>query len=294
MESNIVLGYTIDALLQNFNPDRKKIMKKSSFFKLMNLIDIRLKKSGIDIKLPGYWYKYGFYIEPEFLDLTLKKEFQKTYILDNQFVLPPSKISVYKIPYEIRVLIDQEIEGVVRKYRYVKKYGELAKEDSYLLNSPYKFNTIFQDYLKIITRKERPIIPIADKLELLLDSLLSAFPEVDFSDIYDIYLNWDDTSRLIIAHVEERHQMEPINEITNVFWDLYSNGVRIKHHQNLPDEKIVNHWIQIHKENLGSINQKILKIRKKILLENYSSSEKNTEFVKELMKKAYELPSEVH
>ncbi len=60
---NFLLEYAIDSLLKTFNPERKPVMLQFHFFKLMNLLDTRLRKQGVDIELPGYWYKYGFYIE---------------------------------------------------------------------------------------------------------------------------------------------------------------------------------------------------------------------------------------
>ena len=58
-EKNQLLEYTIDTLLNTFNPDRKPIMKKAHFFKMMDIVDTKLLKQGIDIRYPSYWYRYG-------------------------------------------------------------------------------------------------------------------------------------------------------------------------------------------------------------------------------------------
>jgi len=72
---NFLLEYRIDSLLKTFNPYRKPMMKQYHFYKLMNLLDTRLKKQGMDIKLPEYWYKYGFYSEYRFFDAVLSRKF---------------------------------------------------------------------------------------------------------------------------------------------------------------------------------------------------------------------------
>ena len=85
---NFLLEYAIDSLLKTFNQERKPVMKKAHFFKLMNLLDTRLKNQGVDIGLPGYWYKYGFYIEINHLNSVLPREFNKFYMKDDIFIVP--------------------------------------------------------------------------------------------------------------------------------------------------------------------------------------------------------------
>ncbi len=78
---NLLLEYAIDSLLKTFNSQRKPVMPQSTFYKLMNILDTRLRNQGVDIELPGYWYRYGFYIDINFLDIRVSPRFVQKYTL---------------------------------------------------------------------------------------------------------------------------------------------------------------------------------------------------------------------
>jgi hypothetical protein len=56
------------------------------------------------------------------------------------------------------------------------------------INAPYKFISIFQEYIDIVNRTETGFISKKETLETLLDNLFSEFPDKDFSELYDTYL----------------------------------------------------------------------------------------------------------
>ena len=72
----------------------------------MNLLDVELKTQGVDIKLPGYWYKYGFYVDLNFLDIVLPRKFTKNYVLDNTIVPAVHTRKDYKIEPDIKRKVD--------------------------------------------------------------------------------------------------------------------------------------------------------------------------------------------
>lgn len=286
-KSNPLLEYSIDSLLKAFNPERKPVLKNYHFSKLMNLLDTRLKKQGIDIELPGYWYKYGFYIEPRFLDITLPRKFTEFYTLDD-VVVPPLHIKKdHELEEGIKYKIDSTIRDLWKKYGFKRKYGEKAKKDSYESNSPYKFNTIFQDYIEFVNRKETGFVSRNDQLGPVLDDLLNNFPDEIFPELFDMYLEWDDTTRLILDCVPSKKQYSLTIELRDKFWDVFSNGVRIRHHQNIPDESIVDGWKQKYEESIPVFHRELENIREEILSDHYSSSNQNEDTVRELMQCAY-------
>ena len=187
-EKNQLLGYTIDKLLQAFNPDRKPIMNRFHFFKLMNLLDHRLQNQGVNISLPGYWYKYGFYSENRFFDNVLTYPFSNCVIDGN--VYPPVVRTGYeeKVSIKYAGIISKTIRCLYEQYGGKEGYGDLAKEESYFLHSPYKFNTIFQSYL-FITDVRTPHVSESLKNEITkkLDELLPEFPINSFPELASIY-----------------------------------------------------------------------------------------------------------
>ncbi len=287
-KNNPLLEYSIDSLLKAFNPERKPVVKQSHFSKLMNLLDTRLKKQGIDIELPGYWYKYGFYVEPRFLDWILPRKFTEFYIVNNAVAPPMYPKRDYGLKADIKNKIDSTIHSLWQKYRYKEDYGGKAKRDSYEINSPYKFNNIFQDYIDVVKRREKGFVSRKEQLEPLLDDLLNNFPEDDFCELFDLYLEWDDTIRLILDCISSNKQYDLTNDLTDKFWEIFSKGVRIRHHQNIPDETIIDEWNQEYGKSIPAFYKELEDIRQGILSENYESSGENEETVKKLMKCAYE------
>ena len=270
-------------------------MNKAHFFKLMNLLDARLKKQGIDIGLPGYWYKYGFYIEPRFLNAVLPREFSGQYLRDN--CMYPSRLSKdsCKVPQQIKRTIDSVIDNLWKQFGYKPGYGQLAKDESYEANTPHKFNTIFQNYIEIANRREAGFASKKEILEPILDNLLSEFPEKDYPELYDIYLEWDDTTRLILDCVPAgKIQNEAVKALMDLFWETYSKGVRIQHNQNIPIDNLVTEWRKEYETLVPAVYKTIEDIRKNVLLNHYERSDEGDIFVKQLMEKAYEMSIEVY
>jgi hypothetical protein len=286
---NPILEYSIDSLLKAFNTYRKPVLNHSHFSKLMNLLDTRLRKQGIDMELPGYWYKYGFYIEPRFLDSALPRKFTEYYTLDDTVVPPMHPKRDYGLKADIKKTIDSIVRYLWKQYGYKSDYGKKVKSDSYQINSPYDFNTIFQDYIDVVNRKERGFGSRKDQLESLLDDLLNNFPEDDFPELFDLYLEWDDTVRLILDCISSEKQYSLIVDLRDKFWDVFSEGVRIIHHQNIPDEKsIIDEWERKYEQSIPAFYHELEDLREEILSDNYEFSDKNEDTVKKLLKCAYE------
>lgn len=292
---NFLLEYAVDSLLKTFNPQRKPIMPQSTFFKLMNLLDTRLRKQGVDIELPGYWYRYGFYIDINFLDIVLQKEFRKFYMIDDSHVVPPMHPrKKYEIAEQIRRKIDSTIRWLWEQYGYKSNYGAKAKKESYAISAPYGFNTTFQEYIKIVNRRETGFVSRKDELEPILDKLLSEFPEKEFPELYSSYLEWDDTTRLILDSVPESKQDALLKKLMDLFWETYSRGVRIRHNQNIPVPELVSRWKDDYNKSIPDTLKQIEDMRKKVLSEHYKASGKDEGLVQQLMKKAYEMSAGAH
>lgn len=292
---NFLLEYAIDSLLKTFNPQRKPVMPQSTFFKLMNLLDTRLRNQGVDIELPGYWYQYGFYIDINFLDIVLPRKFSEYYMIDNAHVVPPMHP---RREYDSAELIRRKIESTVHwlweQYGYKSNYGTKAKKESYAINSPYEFNTIFQEYIKIVNRKEVGFNTRKEELEPLLDKLLSEFPEKEFSELYNTYLEWDDTTRLILDCVPQSKQDVLLKKLMDLFWETYSKGVRIRHNQNIPKPDIISRWKEDYVKSIPDTLKQVEDIRKIVLSAHYKASGEDEGLVKQLMKKAYEMSAGAH
>lgn len=290
-EYNQLLGYTIDKLLQTFNYNRKPIMSRFHFFKLMNLLDQRLSKQNIDIKLPGYWYKYGFYSEERFFDDVLVHSFTENYVINGN-VYPSTIKTDYKVSIKEAEIISKTIQSLYDQYKGKKEYGDLIKEESYRLYSPYKFNTIFQEYIYITNINSRHVSErLKDNINAELDKLLLEFPIKSFPELASIHFEWDDTTRLVLDCVPDEIKLSLIKHLRDEFWNIYSARIRIEQNQNIP-EYAKRKWEFSYESELGEANESIENIRCKVLSNYYDPSEENKEFVKKLMEDIYNISSE--
>ncbi|MFZ3383555.1 MAG: hypothetical protein WA144_06480 [Candidatus Methanoperedens sp.] len=131
-------------------------------------------------------------------------------------------------------------------------------------------------------------------MEPVLDKLLSRFSDKEFSELYDTYLKWDDTTRLCLDLLSGKKQYELIKELQELLWKTFSKGVRIQHKQNIPDLEIIKCWNIEYESEIRKTNMHIENIRNFLLCEKYTASGKDERLVKQLMKKAYEMSVEAN
>jgi hypothetical protein len=291
-EQNQLLEYTIDTLLKTFNPERKPIMKKSHFFKMMDLLDTRLQKKGIDINYPKYWYRYGSVAHMEVLGQNIPHGFLR-YIDDDSIISPYPCRLAYNIDDELKVEIRSTIAPLCEKYQYQTGYGRLLKTESYRINAPFAFNTTFQNLFDILSRFKNPcqagLFTLHDELEPLLDTLLEQFPDEKYPELIDMHLAWDDTTRVIISYIEDKKLQERLlEELVELFWKSYSNAIKIDCNQHIPPE-IIKKWEIEYEGSIVPTLLEIENIRKKVITVVELNTDPYDSFAKKIMQKAYDL-----
>lgn len=291
-ESNQLLEYTIDKLLKTFNPNSKPIMKKSHFFKMMDLLDTRLQKQDININYPKYWYRYGSVAHCGLLNEIIPHGFSR-YISEDNIVVPYPCRTSYAINNKSKTIINSTVNTLCGKFKFKNNYGRLLKKESYRLNSPYKFNTIFQDYFDAIESLKNPTSPrllaTNEILEPLLDNLLAEFPEEKYPELSDTHLAWDDTTRLVVDCINEPSQLYTyLIKLANLFWGTYSKAIRLDYNQHIPKD-IIQEWEHQYLKEIFPTEEKIEQIRKEIILKFDFDIDADDELVEEILQKAHDL-----
>jgi hypothetical protein len=289
-EKNQLLGYTIDKLIKTFNPYRKERVNKFHFYKLMNLLDYRLQKQGIDIKLPGYWYKFGFYTEEKFLDDVLPYPFSGNYLIDTSIY--PSKIKVDytgKVSIKEMEIISKTVGVLYDKYGWKEGYGDSAKRESYEINSPYKFNTVFQDYIFTTNKNTNHISEnLKNDITVKLNELLPEFPFESFPELSSIHYDWDDTTRLVLDCAPDEIKLKLIKQLRDEFWGIYAKRVRIQHNQNIP-VYVIERWKSDYESELPTAEKTVEDIRNEMISKYYIPSERSKKLAKIFMNTLYDI-----
>jgi hypothetical protein len=287
-ETNYLLEFTFDTLLNVFNYERVPFMKKYYFCKLMNLVDTRLLKQGVDIGYPEFWYMYGPITDFAIVDGIIDHGFTNRYYPDNENVIYPAQHRRnYDIDLKDRRIIESTIQTIWSKYRF--ETGDNIKAENYKQNSPYKFNTTFQDFIRVVDNDNQTSTPKEVLISNLLDKLLSEFPQNDLSEIEDFYLEWDDTIRLVLDLKDSKRKMELVKVLKGKFWSTFSKGIRLRVNKNIPDEKLAM-WSEEYQKAITQQYKDVERIREAIILEDSEINIEPDEYiVKSLMQTAYHI-----
>jgi hypothetical protein len=99
-----------------------------------------------------------------------------------------------------------------------------------------------------------------EKIESFLDASLRVFPQDDMEQIYNTYLEWDDTIRITLDYEEKK-----IFQMSDNFWNFFCHDLRILQNENL-SPKLIQHWNSRFIENiLPKYESGLEKLRKSLL-----------------------------
>jgi hypothetical protein len=213
-----------------------------------------------------------------------------------------SRVPKTTIDRSIKEIIDEEIHALVRKYQngsgcFVADYLQLVLDDAYD-TAPYDFQRSFNRgllrYADQFRTPKRKKIPVSLSLK---DSEVSSIQDYlkilgydfndDFSDIFDLFLEWEDTMQLALKY---NHSLALM--LLHEYWEFFVRLLRIKQHENIPQSE-VDRWIKTFNEkDIISFEKQLKRTRNELLLQDLDStpdSEDINNAVNEIMDCAYDL-----
>jgi hypothetical protein len=253
---------------------------RTKFHKLCILADKKLNEEyNRNIGLPQYWYKYGKTLAESEIDDTVT--FSPTSNHRRGYAYYPadqvSESDFDHLDEDLKDDIFQVAIEVVDEHGD-KDYQELEKYQ-YENFPPHEFVTAYADlrwYLSTISsdKNQKTIEYFTDPsekstIEELLDEMLVSFDEDEFEEIYDLYLDWDDTVRLLN---EEGASARELLDFTETFIEAIAKAVlRFKNQSHISDQRL-NEWKEEKEKVLNDLEKKIQR-RRKSTLSGRSSSE---------------------
>jgi len=246
---------------------------RTKFHKLCILTDRRLKEEyDRDICLPQYWYKYGKTLaEPEINEevaFTPHSNHRRGYSY-----YPADQVGESDFDHLSEDLKDDIFQAA---HEAVKKHGDKDYEElekyQYRNFPPHEFVTAYGDFRWFLSsissdRNQKTIGHFVDpaeksKIEKLLDEMLVSFDENEFEDIYEHYLDWDDTIRLLN---EEGASARELLDFTETFIEAMAKAIlRFKNQSNISEDRL-NEWEEEREKVLNDLEKKIQRRRKSTL-----------------------------
>ncbi|VVB68687.1 Uncharacterised protein [uncultured archaeon] len=237
--SNPCLKFAVETLLKEANPNGGPYFRTTHFHKMMFLLYKQLKKKNLDIKLPYSWYHYG-----PFMDGT---EFERQVGVPISYYAPdegPTRaidcISYEGIPSKNARLVERESRSLVKRYkendRYKFDYLNILLDNAYAF-APFEFQKVFNRGFILILKQFKSYDVSEEEVELYLDKLIKIFPYTEMHEVYDTFLEWNDTIHLALNYKNPSY----IAVLAEKFWLIYSELLHIKKNENISDD-IIELW----------------------------------------------------
>lgn len=270
------LGYK---LIVKIKERSKRQISRSKFLKLNCIADRFLRDElDTDIELPRYWYKYGEILDEQ----SINSEFYHAPAArgyEGQQYLPSRDYDEdeFNGSEETKERIDEAVEWTA--LRFAKRNADEIKNYQYQVQAPKEFIRAYSELrerLDISNLENQTVLGNFQPGEEgnkelvidLLDEMLLTYPTEEYDSIYDLYLRWDDTARLLVRGDPD---FEALNDFLDEFIETLSKSeLRFEHSDNVPEERI-ERW-QEERDDVLDEFEKSLEDRRRTLLEGEETS----------------------
>ena len=216
---NKVLLYTTTKVIESFKNNFPGEMRKIHLYKMMYLLKLDLEKIGIATKMPYYWYKYGPLLDVNTFYHETKVPFYEFSPMGSHFVNKPTNPAEMTLPKKEMESIDETIDLLINQINQKLDFIPKSLDDpltEVLLattyeTAPYEFQPVFRKF-KNSLKNEYYGHPMH-----LFKSLTKLFPEDDFENILDLYLEWE----TVVDIALDMNDLKFIEQLNTPFWEAF-------------------------------------------------------------------------
>lgn len=261
------LGYRI---LRERESQDERPTSRSKFFKLCCIADrYLLEEYDHDVEFPRHWYKYGEVGEPHSVNRSFFNA-PKARFWEGQELLTDRDIPIseFDLSEDDRIYIRNAAEEIVEEFGQCST--EELKQHQYENFAPTPFIEAYsrlRAQFEAVDLDQQQLLPDynqggASTIENLLDEMLVSYPEERYGELYDVYLSWDDTIRLLLSNGATAAEMKDFLEF---FVEKLSEIVlRFEHRHNIPEERLES-WREQKSEKLETLEEGIEETRRAAL-----------------------------
>lgn len=272
------LCYQLLVQLDEAQHDGRSITR-TQFLKISPIADrILSEEYDRDIGLPRYWYMYG-----EVLNETpLNGGFYTTRDAPWDGKAIELSPGISSDTFDVKDDVRRDIHEVARRLasNFANERTDELKEYQYREFAPTKFITAFDDFRSFISKTDRQSTtldsfisgkpsysPESEALELLDEALIS-YPEDRYEEMYDVFLEWEDTTRLLL---EQETSFDEAEGLLRDFWETFSKvELRLQHEQNTPQEQKMR-WVKQRENAKREFRERLTEMRNEILTNRQQS-----------------------
>ncbi len=244
---------------------------RTQFLKLPCIADRRLAdRFEVDVELPRYWYQYGEILNEQPLDGHYYTVTPGEWGGQSVQPAPGTSEDAFDVPEGVK----QSIRAVVREVvgEFANQESEAVKDFQYEQYAPNDFVVLFDEFREFLHDQDQQNAALTDFTDQSLESpeergkerlgaLLTAYPADKYSNMYDLFLRWEDTVRLLL----DDGAFDAAEELLDDFWETFSKAeLRFHHAQNTPKEQ-ERRWLEERDEEISGFDDRLTEVRESAL-----------------------------
>lgn len=244
---------------------------RTQFLKLPCIADHYLSSQfGIDVELPRYWYQYGEILNEQPLAGSYYNVTPGEW--GGRRVQPAPGVSetVFDVSEDVRQRVHEVIRQVVSEF--ANRDSKAVKDFQYEHYAPNDFVRLFDEFREFVRDQKQQNATLADFVDgtiqspeergkELLDDLLVEYPADLYSDTYDLFLRWEDTTRLLLDDGE----FDRARELLDDFWETFSKVELRLHHQHNTPQGQERRWRNERDDELSAFDARLTEVREEVL-----------------------------
>jgi len=271
------------------NPNGGPYFRATHFHKMIFLLYIELKKKKIDIKLPYSWYHWGTFVDATEFERQVGEPLAY-YVPERSPTNAIKDFSRENIPSIDAEIIENTALRLVEKFCccgiYQEDYLNRLLDIDYQ-HAPFKFQRIFNRDLRKSLAQFKSYNISEEEIEIYIDKLVKTYPYRETHELYDVFLEWEDTIRLALKYSGPSH----VIKLADDFWMIFTELLHIKKNENI-SEDIIEPWSFRFYGMLDEYSANLEKERINLLRQyrkNRLSTYKSNEIVNKMNNLAYQL-----
>lgn len=268
-------------LVERYDQDNKETGRTRTH-KLSCLTDRHLAEEyDRHIQLPTHWYMYGRTIDEASISNDISFTPAANYF-DGQAYYPADQVSDSDFEH-LDEGVKDDIFNAAREVidRYGKKSAEELEQIQYQEYAPNDFIRAYGELRSYIgeallsdtgQRSFDDYVPDSERtvFEAILDEMLVNFPKEEY-ELYEIYLVWDDTMRLLYKQGASPRELH--NFFESLIQALSEAILRFKHRSHVPEERL-RKWRENREATLDNFRNSVEDKRSAVLTrDRYSGKE---------------------
>lgn len=267
--------YLCYALLEELEAEQHddRSITRTQFLKLACIADRQLSdEHGIDLKLPRYWYKYGEILNEQPINDGLYNETSGEW--GGKKIQPA--LGTAGDSFDVDPSLRNSIREVTHNlaHNFATSGAEEIKRYQYKHYAPNAFIRLFDEFRDYLNHQEEEnhsldefgmgVSSTSDQAIEFLDDLFIEYPTEQYSEMYSLFLRWEDTTRMLLT----RNRFEDAKELAQNFWETFSKvELRVHHEQHTPRGQKTR-WKNHREEAMQTFEDQLNNVRREALSGN--------------------------